>query len=106
MRVQLSPENVQRVLKGIVSEKWDATGCHDHASLWKMVSLVDFFLPFLPLERSHLQRLFKIRLDAIAADLLQTQQAELSWAHDVVEFLCNKVCQPEARLSIGCTWGC
>ena len=93
VELQLDPEKVQRVLKGIVSQKWDATGCHDHASLWKMVSMVDFFLPFLPLEQSHLRRLFDIRLHALAADLLQTQHAQLTWAPDVITFLCNKVGQ-------------
>ena len=91
--VQLDPEKVQRVLKGIVSQKWDATGCHDHASLWKMVSMVDFFLPFLPLEQSHLRRLFDIRLHALAAELLQMQHAQLTWAPDVITFLCDKVGQ-------------
>ncbi|KAK9821179.1 hypothetical protein WJX74_005314 [Apatococcus lobatus] len=90
-RLKLNPEKVQRMLKEIVSQKWDATGCHDHASLWKMVSMVDFFLPFLPLEQSDLRRLFDIRLNAIAADLLQAQQAELTWAPDVIAFLCDKV---------------
>ncbi|KAK9834222.1 hypothetical protein WJX84_006633 [Apatococcus fuscideae] len=55
-RLKLNPEKVQRMLKEIVSQKWDATGCHDHASLWKMA-----------------------------------QQAELTWAPDVIAFLCDKV---------------
>ena len=97
--MQLNPESVQRKLKGIVSKKWEATGCHDFASLWKMVGMVDFFLPFLPLERSHVQRLLEIRLDAFAADLLQNQLVELTWAPDIITFLCDRVRQSRPHAS-------
>ena len=89
--MQMNAEAVQRQLKETVAAKWDAGGCHDSASLWKMVGLVDFFLPFLPLERPHLARLFHIRLNAAAADLLHSHQADLTWDPAVIAFLCDKV---------------
>ncbi len=87
----MSAEAVQRQLKEVVAAKWDAAGCHDTASLWKMVGLVDFFLPFLPLERPHLHQLFQIRLNATAAALLQSHGANLTWDPAVTTFLCDKV---------------
>ena len=89
--MQINAEEVQRLLKDIVWKRWDEGGCHDHASLWKMVGLVDFFLPFLPLEQVHLERLFQIRLGAIAASLLHSHRVNLTWAPELIPFLYKKV---------------
>ncbi|KAK9867882.1 hypothetical protein WJX84_011423 [Apatococcus fuscideae] len=90
-RSKINAEEVQRLLKDIVWKRWDEGGCHDHASLWKMVGLVDFFLPFLPLEQVHLERLFQIRLGAIAASLLHSHRVNLTWAPELIPFLYKKV---------------
>ncbi len=55
------------------------------------VGLIDFFLPFFPLERRHVRQLFEARLAARAAELLRDAGADLTWAPDVIDFLTDKV---------------
>ena len=54
------------------------------------VSLVDFFLPFLPLERSHVQRLFGMRLEEAARQLQEAEACSLAWDSGVIDFLVDK----------------
>lgn len=77
---QVSPETAQRVLKDLMFSAWqrrsggrggaDSAGGGDveeeeeeegmcregRADTLKMLALVDFYLPFLPLERRHIER--------------------------------------------------
>lgn len=58
------------------------------------VGLVDFFLPFFPLERRHIRQLFDMRLAERSAALEAEGLAGLAWDEGVVDFLTAKV---EAR---------
>ena len=49
--LQVQPEAAQKLLKDLVFEIWRRDGCEQHTDTAKLVSLVDFYLPFLPLER-------------------------------------------------------
>lgn len=91
--MQISAEDAQRALKDLIFSTWAAEGCESRTDTLKMVSLVDFFLPFLPLERRHVQQLFSKRLLDIAQQLMATESTALSWDADVVEFLADKVGQ-------------
>lgn len=79
---QVSPETAQRVLKDLMFSAWQSAGggsqgradedgggdaeekggpgaapCREGRSdTLKMLALVDFYLPFLPLERRHIER--------------------------------------------------
>ena len=74
---QVSPETAQRVLKDLMFSAWQSRGggqagaggegdggeeeeggvCREgRADTLKMLALVDFYLPFLPLERRHIER--------------------------------------------------
>lgn len=90
-RGAIPPDAAQRELKDLVFSRWRAQGCEEHADTMKMVGVVDLFLPFFPLERAHVGRLFAMRLrdrgDALAAARL----GGLGWGAGVVEFLTNKV---------------
>jgi hypothetical protein len=90
--VQITPEEAQRVLKDLVFSGWAADGCEARADTLKMVSLVDFFLPFLPLERRHIETLFQMRLNETAAQLRRAQSVTLVWTPDIIKFLTDKVC--------------
>lgn len=67
--VQISAEDAQRALKDLIFSTWAAEGCESRTDTLKMVSLVDFFLPFLPLERRHVAQLFGMRLEDAARHL-------------------------------------
>ena len=80
------------MLKDLVFSGWAADGCEARADTLKMVSLVDFFLPFLPLERRHIETLFRMRLEETAAQLRRAAQSvTLVWAPDIVKYLTDKV---------------
>ena len=93
LTVQISAEDAQRALKDLIFSTWAAEGCESRTDTLKMVSLVDFFLPFLPLERRHVQQLFSKRLLDIAQQLMATESCSLSWDTDVIDFLADKVGQ-------------
>ena len=109
MKVQITPEDAQRVLKDLVFSTWAADGCEARADTLKMVSLVDFFLPFLPLERRHIEALFHMRLEETAAQLRRSQSVQLTWTPDIITFLTDKACLRSASnartILIGtCQW--
>ena len=56
-----------------------------------MVSLVDFFLPFLPLERPHIEQLVGMRLAAASQQLVVKESCSLSYDASIITFLADKV---------------
>ncbi len=91
---QVGMEAAQRALKDLVFDRWLGEDCEPRADTLKSVGLVDFFLPFLPLERRHLVSLFRSRLAARGAALRRAEGAELAWAPDVPDFLADRVRRP------------
>lgn len=81
--MQITPEAAERALKDLVHEKWAREGCEDHSDTLKLIGLVNFFLPFFPLERRHLLTLFQKQLARRAPDISVSQE--------VFEFLADKV---------------
>ena len=92
-------EAAQRALKDLVFQRWLDEACEQRADTLKSIGLVDFFLPFLPLERSHLVALFEARLHERRGVLRRAQRTDLAWEPDVVHFLADRVC-PVAPLAL------
>ena len=91
--VQISAEEAQKVLKDLVFDMWTADECEERTDTLKMLALIDFFLPFLPLERIHIQKLFDMRLqDRQRALVAEKTIANLTWTPEVVQFLLDRVC--------------
>ena len=100
-REKISPEKAQKQLKDLVFERWQKQGCEDRTDTMKMVGLVDFFLPFFPLERTHVHELFELRLrekvDAVETQLKRSSsnkensEKKIIWDEKVLEFLTSKV---------------
>jgi hypothetical protein len=90
-RERIAPEAAQRALKDLVFERWLAQGCEERADTLKMVGLVDFFLPFFPLEESHVRRLFAHRLAERGAELAAEGLGGLAVDPKVVDFLVARV---------------
>lgn len=97
-RERISPEVAQKELKDLVFERWQQQGCEERSDTMKMVGLVDFFLPFFPLERKHVHELFELRLkEKVAAVETQLRRSSrrgglpIIWDPAVVEFLTCKV---------------
>ena len=90
--VQISAEEAQKVLKDLVFDMWTADECEERTDTLKMLALIDFFLPFLPLERLHIQQLFNIRLqDRQRVLVAEKTIANLTWTPEVVQFLLDRV---------------
>ena len=93
-RERISPEQAQKELKDLVFERWQKQGCEERTDTMKMVGLVDFFLPFFPLERKHVKELFELRLREKAAVVqaqLRRSTSPFTWDAAVVDFLTKKV---------------
>ena len=90
--MQISAEEAQKVLKDLVFSLWTADDCEERTDTLKMLALVDFFLPFLPLERPHIEQLFEMRLRERRRMLAaEKQAANLTWTPEVVRFLTDRV---------------
>ncbi len=55
------------------------------------VGMIDFFLPYLPLEASHIRRLFGMRLAEEAETLARWPRCRLTWGEAEIDFLVSKV---------------
>lgn len=89
--LQVTPEAAQRMLKDLMFERWSMEGCQSGPEIVKLLSLVDFYLPFLPLERDHIQELFRAKLAKRREEMLADTQEYLTWGDEVVKFLREKV---------------
>ena len=98
--LQISAEEAQKVLKDLVFSMWTSDECEERTDTLKMLALVDFFLPFLPLERPHIEQLFEMRLqDRRRALIAEKLTADLTWTPEVVQFLADRVRQQFSSLS-------
>jgi hypothetical protein len=66
-RERASPEEAERRLRDAVFARWRRDGCEAYEDTLKLVSLVDFFLPYFPLERRHVDELIRRALRERAA---------------------------------------
>lgn len=64
------------------------------------VGLVDFFLPFFPLERPHIQQLFGMHLAERSAALEGQGVPGLDWGQDVIQFLTDKVSMLRLQIKV------
>lgn len=90
--MQVSAEEAQRLLKDLMFEQWGGDTCEERADTLKMLALIDFYLPFLPLERPHIERLFHMKLRDRQEALIEAKQAaNLTWDDEVIKFLTDRV---------------
>lgn len=90
-RSRVDAEEAQRLLKDLVFQKWADDGCEQRSDTIKMVSMIDFFLPYLPLEKVHIRQLFERRLSEEAAELRRDFSVDLEWGAPELDFLVSKV---------------
>jgi hypothetical protein len=88
--MQVSSSQAEALLRSVVFAQWRASGCESYADTAKLMSLIDVFLPYLPLERAHMPPLVGLALRDRAA-LLARQRVLLQWEPGVPEFLAEQV---------------
>jgi hypothetical protein len=85
-------QSAEALLRSVVFAQWRASQCEAYEDTAKLMSLIDVFLPYLPLERAHMPALVALALRDRAALLAQAQRrVRLQWEHGVPEFLAGQV---------------
>jgi hypothetical protein len=87
----VSPEAAERALKEVIFSHWQRGACEGFEDTLKFTALVDFYLPYFPLERAHVTELTQRALHARAPALARDKGLRLEWGRGVVEFLASKV---------------
>lgn len=88
----ISAEHAQRTLKDLVFQRWLEEGCEDRTDTLKMVGLVDFFLPFFPLQKKDLEQIVEIRLGEKLEETVRGQRAgPFIWGPEIAKFILEKV---------------
>lgn len=91
-RDALTPEAAQRSLKDVTYNASLRQQCESPVDTQKLLSLVDAFVPFLPLERRHVRSaLAGLLRDRRAAGVQSREFGDLLWDGGVLEFLTSKV---------------
>lgn len=90
--VQISAEEVQKLLKDLLFSLWNDPVCGPAVGLVKLLSLIDFYLPFFPLERWHVDRLFRMKLENRQREEMDVSGHQLQWDDAVIDFLTSKAC--------------
>eukprot|EP00775_Hariotina_reticulata_P002444 gene2444-2747_t len=70
--------------------KWRASQCESYQDTLKLMSLIDLFLPYLPLQRQHLPQLVNLALQE-RHHLLQQRRISLRWQSEVPLFIAGQV---------------
>lgn len=102
-------EAAHNVLKDIVAEKWAGDACESPEDRAKLLSLIDAFVPFLPLEAAHVRTLLVRELRRRAADYVRRGElSALEWTDGVVDALLAtaRPCTHASSLSLAATPVC
>ena len=91
VEIQVSAEAAQRMLKDLMFRLWADEACESASDIVKLLSLIDFYLPFFPLEREHIRELFNMKLRQRAQEMLAASQIQLTWGEEIIDFLISKV---------------
>lgn len=89
--VQVTAEEAERRLRDLVFTRWQGSQCEDYEDTLKMTSLIDFYLPYFPLERPHVAELTHRVLLQRGKELLAHKRVRLKWDDAVVQFLVGRV---------------
>lgn len=86
-------EHAEQLLRGVVFAQWLASQCESYEDTLKLMSLIDIFLPYLPLERQHMPALVRLALRERASLLAHShhRRVRLQWEPGVAEHIAGKV---------------
>lgn len=87
---QVSLKAAEQLLRDVVFAQWRAAQCESFEDTLKFMSMIDAFLPYLPLERQHMPQLIALALRD-RGSLLRQQRVKLTWQPEVLDFLADKV---------------
>lgn len=88
--LQVTMEEAEQLLRDVVFDEWRKSNCESFADTLKLTSLIDVFLPYLPLDRSHMPALMQLTLQQ-RSRILARKKVVLQWHPAVVQLLADKV---------------
>ncbi|GAX81277.1 hypothetical protein CEUSTIGMA_g8709.t1 [Chlamydomonas eustigma] len=88
---KITPESAEHTLRDLVFASWRRSACEEYTDTLKLVSMIDFFLPFLPLQREQVETLMVKSIQGWANILWKEKSTQMEWDMDVVAFLADKV---------------
>jgi hypothetical protein len=83
-------EDAEQLMRDVVFDEWRKSDCESYADTLKLMSLIDVFLPYLPLGRQHMPDLVKLALKQRQANY-RHNSIHLQWEPGVVQLVANKV---------------
>jgi len=94
-REKVEMQEAQRALKDMVFKVWQQQKCEDFSDSQKLLRIIDFFLPFYPLERNHIEILFEKVMegfrDSAVQEIKSLGNVTLEYTPDIVNYLVDKV---------------
>ena len=87
-REDVSPYVAHHTLKEHMYGIWTQAGCETPVDAVRFGNIIDCFLPFFPLERSHIRELIEMSLES-ARQLIS--KGSLQWDADFIEYYVNQV---------------
>ena len=57
--LQITPERAEHALRDLVFSSWRRSPCEEYPDTLKMISLIDFFLPYFPLQREQVSLTYR-----------------------------------------------
>lgn len=88
---QVDPADADRRLRNLVFQAWQQERCEAYEDTLKLTGLIDFFLPYFPLERVHIRELLERGLKQRSSQLLADKAVSLAWSEVVLTFLLSRV---------------
>lgn len=86
-RHDINMDAAQRALKDMVFTMWQNQKCEEFSDSQKLIRSIDFFLPFYPLEKQHIEALFRMKLDEYS----KRAGKNVTYGEEVIEYLVDKV---------------
>lgn len=94
-REKIDMQEAQRALKDMVFQVWQQQKCEDFSDSQKLLRSIDFFLPFYPLEKKHIELLFRKALDgyrdSAVKEFKDMGNVTLDYTSESINYLVDKV---------------
>lgn len=90
-RNRIRLDDAQRALKDMIFKIWRQQECEAFSDSQKLLRTIDLFLPFYPLEREHIEKLFELKLEQFSNESKRAVGRGLIYDESLIDFLVNRV---------------
>jgi len=90
-RNKIQLDDAQRALKDMIFKIWRQQDCEAFSDSQKLLRTIDLFLPFYPLEKEHIKKLFEMKLEQFSDEASRTIGQPLTYNASLLGFLVQRV---------------